>query len=265
MKKLLILIIAFLFFSPTAEAFLVDNLDGTITQIRSDGSQLMWMQDANYAMSSGFDPDGQITQFDAITWASNLTFAGYTGWRLPVTYQNAAGSGGYNSDSEMGDLYYNELGNTAGSFTNAGPFFNIMDYWYWTSVDFVDPDFVMVFSFLDIPSSPSNEAGWEAAGGKYGVTYAWLVRDILLSTISGFVTDSSHVPIHEAGVKLKQSGSFTDETTTDMNGYYEFNDLPDGRYVIVANKNGYSKDKKIGKLNQSRPWSEEEFINLILE
>lgn len=162
----------------TVNALLIDNKDGTITQIRDDGTSFMWLQDANYAKTSGFDPDGQITQSDAINWASSLTFAGYTDWRLPVTYQNAAGSGGYNSNSEMGDLYYNELGNTAGSFTNAGPFFNIMDYWYWTSVDFVDPDFVMVFSFLDISNSPTNEAGWEDAGGKYGVTWTWLVRDV---------------------------------------------------------------------------------------
>jgi hypothetical protein len=161
----------------TVNALLIDNKDGTITQIRNDGSMLMWLQDANYAKTSGFDPDGQITQADAMDWASSLTFAGYTGWRLPVTYQNTRG--GYRSSSEMGDLYYNELGNIAGSFTNAGPFFNIRDYWYWTSIDFApNPDFVMVFSFLDIPNSPQNEAGWEAAGGKYGVTWTWLVRDV---------------------------------------------------------------------------------------
>ena len=48
-------------------AELIDYGDGTITQIRDDGSQLMWMQNSNYAMTSGFDPDGQITQSDAIT------------------------------------------------------------------------------------------------------------------------------------------------------------------------------------------------------
>jgi PEP-CTERM motif len=69
------------------------------------------------------------------------------------------------------------LHNTAGSFVNADPFLNIMDYWYWTSVDFVDPNFVMVFTFRDLPTSPIVEAGWEDAGGKYGVTYTWLVRD----------------------------------------------------------------------------------------
>lgn len=183
MKKVLMAVVGacLLIFCMTvsANAILIDNLDGTITQTRSDGSELMWIQDANYAKTSGFDPDGQITHAVALTWASSLTFAGHTDWRLPITYQNAAGSGGYNSSSEMGDLYYNELGNTAGSFTNAGPFFNIQDYWYWTSTDFVDPNHVMVFSFYDIANSPTNEAGWESDGDRYSVngTWTWLVRD----------------------------------------------------------------------------------------
>ncbi|MBI4472290.1 MAG: hypothetical protein HY646_06450 [Acidobacteria bacterium] len=77
--KLPIFLMVFLFLSSTAMADLINNLDGTITQIRSDGNKLMWMQDANYAKTSGFDPNGQITQAAAISWASSLTFAGYTG------------------------------------------------------------------------------------------------------------------------------------------------------------------------------------------
>ena len=172
-------------FSIPAQANLINNLDGTITQVKADGTRLMWMQDANYAYTSGFDPDGTLTNAAAVNWASSLAFAGYSDWRLPVTYQNAAGSGGYNTTSEMGELYYNDLGNTGGSFANAGPFFNIQPYWYWTGTVFVDPNFVMVFSFLDIPNSPTNEAGWEDAGDRYAATWTWLVRD---------VTDTAPVP-----------------------------------------------------------------------
>src|ERR1051326_915599 len=91
----------------SAGSSLIDNHDGTVIQIRTDGRKLMWMQDANYAQTAGLSANGQITLDQAIRWASTLTFAGYTGWRLPVTYQNAKGGGGYNSYSEMGDLYYN--------------------------------------------------------------------------------------------------------------------------------------------------------------
>jgi hypothetical protein len=171
------MLVLFLLFSSTAHADLINNLDGTITETFADGSRLMWLQDANYAQTIGLSATGQITEAAAVSWASSLDFDGYTGWRLPTTNVNSAGSGGYQSNSEMGNLYYNELGNTAGSFVNAGPFFNIQDYWYWTSTDFVDPNDVMVFSFMDLPNTPTNEAGWQDAGDRNALTYAWLVRD----------------------------------------------------------------------------------------
>jgi hypothetical protein len=181
MRTLLTFVIAFVLFSSTAHADLINNLNGTITEIKSDGSRLMWLQDANYAETIGLSATGQITEAEAVSWASGLNFAGYTGWRLPTTNNNAAGSGGYNSNSEMGNLYYNELGNTGGNFVNAGPFFNIMDYWYFTSTPFApgggDTNTVMVFSFRDIPGSPTNVAGWEDAGNGNAATYVWLVRD----------------------------------------------------------------------------------------
>ena len=95
-ENLLILVVTFLLFSSTAHAILIDNLDGTVTQIRSDGSQLMWMQDANYAKTSGFDTgngvDGNMLWGDAKTWAEDLIFAGHDDWRLTSTlHVNSAG------------------------------------------------------------------------------------------------------------------------------------------------------------------------------
>jgi hypothetical protein len=177
MKTLFTSIIVLLALSSSAHADLINNFNGTITEIRPDGTKLMWMQDANYAETVGLSSTGQIDWAGAMSWASTLNFDGYTGWRLPTTSQNCAGCGGYNSNSELGNLYYDELGNTAGSFVNAGPFVNIQDYWYWTSTTFVDPNYAMVFSFQDIPGNPTNTAGWEDAGTKSAVTYAWLVRD----------------------------------------------------------------------------------------
>jgi hypothetical protein len=84
-------------------------------------------------------------------------------------------------------------------------------------------------------------------------------------TISGFVTDSVYIPIQGARVKLKQKGVLIDETTTDVNGYYEFKGLADGKYVVIGNKSGFTKDRKIGKVIQSKPWAKEEYINLVLE
>ena len=85
------------------------------------------------------------------------------------------------------------------------------------------------------------------------------------STISGFVTDSTYILIQGAKVKLKQKGVLIDETTTDVNGYYEFKGLADGKYVVIGKKGGFTNDKKIGKVSHSKPWAKEEYINLVLE
>jgi len=70
--------------SGMANATLIDNGDGTITQIRSDGSQLMWLQNANMF--------GRTNWYEAMDWAEDLIFAGYDDWRLPDAH-NLDGSG----------------------------------------------------------------------------------------------------------------------------------------------------------------------------
>ena len=65
----------------------------------------------------------------ANAWAANLTVGGYTNWRLPITTQPDASctkqsiQGGFpvqgigygRTGSEMGPLFYGELGGTADS------------------------------------------------------------------------------------------------------------------------------------------------------
>jgi hypothetical protein len=41
-----------------------------------------WLRDANYAKTSGYDADGQMTWNEATTWAANLVYGGYSDWRL---------------------------------------------------------------------------------------------------------------------------------------------------------------------------------------
>jgi hypothetical protein len=97
-----------------------------------------------------YDRDLNITWYDfnygaeswatATNWADTLsiTFDGvtYDNWRLP-TALNPDGSDpceGYNcTGSEMGHLYYTELGNGPSSFTNNGEFDKFPNYFYWTS------------------------------------------------------------------------------------------------------------------------------------
>jgi hypothetical protein len=88
---------------------------------------------------------GNMTWDQAMSWATGLTAGGVTGWRLPTAI-NRDGSlpvSGYNlAGSELGHLYYTELGNTgrppgssSGGLTNAGPFTNLQSVNYWTNTE----------------------------------------------------------------------------------------------------------------------------------
>ncbi len=57
-----------------------DNGDGTITD-RATG--LMWMQQDSGHLAAGPRLDGSLTWTEALAWAENLEYAGYTDWRLP--------------------------------------------------------------------------------------------------------------------------------------------------------------------------------------
>lgn len=85
-----------------------------------------------------------------------------------------------------------------------------------------------------------------------------------INTISGFVTTPDHLPIYGAKVILRQRQTVLDTIRTDVNGYYEFTALSDGRYVIVGKRHGYVKDRRIGRVNKSKQYARDEFINLVL-
>ena len=70
--------------SISANAALIDRGGGLIYD---DDRDITWLADANYAMTSGYDADGMMTWSEAMTWAGNLNYGGYTDWRLPDTWQ----------------------------------------------------------------------------------------------------------------------------------------------------------------------------------
>jgi len=76
---------------------------------------------------------------------ADLTVDGVDGWRLADTLQPDASCGsqsgsvssGYNcTGSEMGNLFYNVLGNSAGSLSNTGPFSNVQSNYYWSATEY---------------------------------------------------------------------------------------------------------------------------------
>lgn len=163
-------------------------------------ADLTWLADANALAGSSYDINvygtGQSTWATANAWVASLDIAGVTGWRLPVTidvgndgptYTNIfqGVDYGYNitTPSEMSNLYYNVLGNTAYwdingvpvgctgpniCLTNSGPFSNIQSYYYSTTE--FPPDTNSVWAF-------DMRYGGQFDYTKGCCSFAWALHD----------------------------------------------------------------------------------------
>ena len=136
-------------------------------------------------MTSGYDADGKMTWSQAMTWADGLTYGGYTDWRLPTTVQpdatcsdQSAGSNGYNcTGSEMGHLFYTELGGTAGSsiLISADPdlalFTNVEVAHFWSGTEYAPDTTAGSAWYFDFGFGIQY-----ANANKASSLYAWAVR-----------------------------------------------------------------------------------------
>ncbi len=184
--------------SGAAQATLYDRGNGMIYDSVLD---ITWLQDANYAKTSGYDSDGLMTWDAANTWAQGLNYGGYNDWRLPnvkpingINLQNnfsydGTTDQGYNftsTKSEMGYMFYINLGNTGWfdtsgaqtgcSFTsprcltNTGLFNNLeADHRYWSSEEYA-PNHNFAWGFL-------YSDGYKGISEKSDPGHAWAVRD----------------------------------------------------------------------------------------
>ena len=106
MKRLFIAIFTVLLFSATGVYAELHDRGGGL--IYDDVLNITWLQDTNYAKTSGYDADGSMNWYEAMAWVDQLEYAVYDDWRLPTS----AGGAGYNiTGGEMGHLYYVTLGN----------------------------------------------------------------------------------------------------------------------------------------------------------
>src|SRR3989338_3990294 len=152
--------------SGAAQANLVDRGSGLLYD---DVLNVTWLQDANYAKTSGYDADGRMNWNDANAWAASLVYGGYDGWRLasnsPVGADwnygySPSGSTdtGYNitsPHSELAYMYYVNLGlkgyyspsgayqsdfgifgnGTMGGQNDVGLVQNLQSYVYWSGTE----------------------------------------------------------------------------------------------------------------------------------
>ncbi len=87
-----------------AQATLIDRGEG---MIYDDVQKITWLKDANYAKTSGYDPDGFMTWQSADDWAGTLIYGGYSDWRLPTTSIYCIFKC---TNSELGYMFYMYLG-----------------------------------------------------------------------------------------------------------------------------------------------------------
>ena len=181
-KKLIAACVLVLSASTGAHASLIDRGRGMIY----DSTQnITWLQDANYAKSSGYSSSGSMDWGTANSWVQSLTLGGYSDWRLPTTTPFDAPSN-ISIDqisSEMGHLLYTDLGFIFGSSilsnhnSNYSLFINIQDNLYWSpkaSNYNYGPFGGVVFNI---------NSGSLTYLDKNAQTYAWAVRSGDVATV----------------------------------------------------------------------------------
>ena len=143
------------------------NGDTVVDAFYDTDLNITWRRNANV--------NGLMTWTDAVNWAENQTFGGYTDWRLPTSEACA----GFNcTGGELGHLWYVELGNLAGDSTpNTGGFGNMQLYAYWSGTTY-GPDPSQAWH-LNI------DLGDQDFAGKQNLLYAMAVRpgDVVAAAI----------------------------------------------------------------------------------
>ncbi|MFM8333253.1 MAG: DUF1566 domain-containing protein [Candidatus Methylumidiphilus sp.] len=190
------LLLAGMGFASTASASLETRPGGMVYDTNLN---ITWLQDANYAQTSGYDADGLMDWNTAMTWAANLVYGGYDDWRLPTVspingtsfqygFSNNgstdAGYGNTSPASELAYMYYVNLGNLGyctpnggGSggcvaqpgwgLTNVGPFTNLQSSVYWSGTEFAP--FPYAWDFNTGVGNPNLDY-------KNNAFYGWAVR-----------------------------------------------------------------------------------------
>lgn len=158
MRSLIFLLLC----SSQAFGALYDRGDGLIYD---DVLDITWLQDANYAQTSGFDIDGRMTWSQSIAWVDNLIYSDHSNWRLP---SRGPFCHRWNcNQSEIGNLFYSTLGNSSISAPNIGPFNNIQPSLYWT----------------DTPANNNGvwgfiwSSGYQQTTTNYSHSFTWPVHD----------------------------------------------------------------------------------------
>jgi len=189
-KKLYVFIFT-IGFVTSAQAALIDYGNG---MIYDDELDLTMLQDMNYAMTSGYDADGHLTWQEAVVWADQLTFGGFTDWRLPSVepcydFNHLCTSHLYDpSRGELAHIYEELGGSNPEDFGEPG----------WTPPDLSIFDNVLSGRYWAGPEFDQYNEGYPTHAWWYSLTDgaqdAWPI-DIELAEHVWAVRNGSPIPI----------------------------------------------------------------------
>lgn len=168
--------------------------------IYDDTLDITWLQDANYAFTSGYSTANQTpigpSSWDIIAsggmgkdailaWVNQLSYEGFTDWRLPSI--NGVPASGYDiTSSEIGHMYYNNFGldNPVGIQTNSGvadgttgkiiQFTNVSESIWWFEEQAFSSFVSLWFGYDGGQFSSTHDQtflGWAVRDGDVGSTY----------------------------------------------------------------------------------------------
>lgn len=209
-----------------AQAELFDRGGGLLYD---DVLNVTWLQDANYAKTSGYDADGRMNWAAASTWAANLVYGGYDDWRLasnsPVgadwnySYKvNGTSDVGYNitsPNSELSYMYFVNLGlkgaasptgffqsdfgifgdGTVGGQNDVGLVKNLQSKDYWSGT-----------AYLPHPSSNAwffrMSHGLQDVNNQMNELHAWAVRSGDVAAVAAPIPEPETYAMMLAGLGL---------------------------------------------------------------
>jgi len=160
-----LLLLAGMGFASLAQATLIPRTVGADQMVYDSDLNLTWLKNAN--------TNGLMDWNTAMTWAANLVYGGKDDWRLP-TADTVCGFANNCTGSELGHLFYQELGVTSGNNITTGTpselakFSNIQSLYYWTGTGFA-PNTDLAWRFV-------TTGGAQGIDLKVNTMYGWAVR-----------------------------------------------------------------------------------------